>query len=92
MTQPLTDVVSFYAKLFSDHLLSTQLQILVTPVPSFGKKRISKFTNRQDLIDANSASVHLRTLNVYQPWFLDGKVTTALRDELCIDGSFLSRP
>jgi hypothetical protein len=28
----------------------------------------------------------------YQPWFLDGKITTSVRGEMCIDGSFLSRP
>ena len=31
----------------------------MTPVPSFCKSRISQFDNRQDLIRANMASVHL---------------------------------
>jgi hypothetical protein len=31
-------------------------------------------------------------LLLHQPWFLDGKITTSLRGEHCIDGSFLARP
>ncbi|KAL3794999.1 hypothetical protein ACHAW5_002168 [Stephanodiscus triporus] len=61
------------------------LVILVTPVPSFGKLRISEFEDRHDLVAANMASVHL-------PWFLDGKLTSNFRGTQCIDGSFLARP
>lgn len=60
------------------------LQLLITPVPSFGKTRATDFANRSDLIRANMASVHI-------PWFLDGKLTTTFRDEEHIDGSFLSK-
>lgn len=62
-----------------------ELHILLTPVPSFGKSRISQFENRQDLINANMASVHL-------PWFLDGNLTSNFRGKPHIDGSFLSEP
>jgi len=62
-----------------------ELNILVTPVPSFGKSRISQFENRQDLINANMASVHL-------PWFLDGNLTSNFRGKPHIDGSFLAQP
>jgi len=62
-----------------------ELHILVTPVPSFGKTRISNFENRQDLIKANMASVHL-------PWFLDGNLTYNYRGKPHIDGSFLAQP
>ncbi|KAL3757450.1 hypothetical protein ACHAWU_006657 [Discostella pseudostelligera] len=62
-----------------------ELHILLTPVPSFGKCRISQFENRLDLINANMASVHL-------PWFLDGKLTSNFRGRPHIDGSFLARP
>jgi len=62
-----------------------ELNILVTPVPSFGKSRISQFENRQDLINANMASVHL-------PWFLDGNLTSNFRGKAHIDGSFFAQP
>jgi len=61
------------------------LHILVTPVPSFGKSRVSNFEDRSDLIRANMASVHL-------PWFLDSNLTTNFRGRACIDGSFLASP
>jgi hypothetical protein len=61
-----------------------RLSLLVTPVPSFGKKRVDSFRDRADLIDCNMASVHL-------PWFLNGEVTTRFRDHDCIDGSFLAQ-
>jgi hypothetical protein len=61
------------------------LHILVTPVPAFGKDRVSTFENREDLIDANMASVHL-------PWFLDGRWTSNFRGRPHIDGSFLTQP
>ena len=48
---------------FDPHLIScaslSQLHILLTPVPSFGKSIISQFDSRKDLIQANMASVHL---------------------------------
>lgn len=62
-----------------------RLTLLVTPIPSFGKKQISSFIDRRDLIQCNMASVHL-------PWFLDGKLTSDFRTSPHIDGSFLSKP
>mmetsp|Transcript_23106 Transcript_23106/g.64063 ORF Transcript_23106/g.64063 Transcript_23106/m.64063 type:complete len:329 (-) Transcript_23106:753-1739(-) len=64
--------------------LQDRITLLVTPVPSFGKTKISKFEDRKDLIRCNMASVHL-------PWFLDGKLTSNFRDRPHIDGSFLSK-
>jgi len=61
-----------------------KITLLVTPVPSFGKEKISNFVDRNDLIRCNMASVHL-------PWFLDGKLTSNFRDRPHIDGSFLSK-
>lgn len=67
------------------HIASSErLALLVTPVPSFGKTRVTHFQDKRDLIRANMASVHL-------PWFLDGKLTTIFRDSAHIDGSFLAR-
>eukprot|EP00591_Stephanopyxis_turris_P006706 CAMPEP_0195514682 /NCGR_PEP_ID=MMETSP0794_2-20130614/5983_1 /TAXON_ID=515487 /ORGANISM="Stephanopyxis turris, Strain CCMP 815" /LENGTH=284 /DNA_ID=CAMNT_0040642965 /DNA_START=367 /DNA_END=1221 /DNA_ORIENTATION=+ len=66
-------------------IANEKLALLVTPVPSFGKSRISKFENKQDLIKCNMASVHL-------PWFLDGNLTSNFRNSPHIDGSFLSKP
>ena len=63
---------------------SERLALLVTPVPSFGKTRVTQFQDKRDLIRANMASVHL-------PWFLDGKLTTEFRNKAHIDGSFLSK-
>lgn len=64
--------------------LQDRVTLLVTPVPSFGKTKVSKFTDKKDLIKCNMASVHL-------PWFLDGKLTSDFRDQPHIDGSFLSK-
>ena len=36
-----------------------RLSLLVTPVPSFGKDKVSNFESRRDLIECNMASVHL---------------------------------
>lgn len=36
-----------------------RVTLLVTPVPSFGKSKISRFHDRNDLIKCNMASVHL---------------------------------
>ena len=57
--------------------------LLVTPIPQFGKQRISTYTDRQDVIDCNMASVHL-------PLFLDGKWAAQFRSGPYVDGSFLS--
>ena len=62
-----------------------QTSLLVTPVPQLAKHRVSSFTNRNDLIDCNMASVHL-------PLFLDGEWISTFRGTPCIDGSFLSSP
>lgn len=59
------------------------LSLLLTPVPSFGKEKITKFQSRRDLIECNMASVHL-------PWFLDGQLTSSFRNLSYIDGSFLA--
>jgi len=61
-----------------------RITILITPIPSFGKSKISHFEDRNDLIQCNMASVHL-------PWFLDGKLTRNYRSRPHIDGSFLSK-
>jgi len=63
--------------------LEDRITLLVTPVPSFGKTKVSRFQSRNDLIQCNMASVHL-------PWFLDGKLTSNFRGYPHIDGSFLS--
>jgi len=63
--------------------LQDRITLLVTPVPSLGKTKISRFENREDLIQCNMASVHL-------PWFLNGKLTSNFRGRPYIDGSFLS--
>lgn len=39
--------------------LQDRITLLVTPIPSFGKTKISRFENREDLIKCNMASVHL---------------------------------
>jgi hypothetical protein len=36
-----------------------RLSLLVTPVPSFGKTKISTFIDKKDLIECNMASIHL---------------------------------
>jgi len=64
--------------------LQDRITLLVTPVPSFGKIKMSRFENRKDLIQCNMASIHL-------PWFLDGKLTSNFRGSPFIDGSFLSK-
>lgn len=64
--------------------LQDRITLLVTPIPSFGKTKISRFENRKDLIHCNMASVHL-------PWFLDGNLTSNFRGRPHIDGSFLSK-
>jgi hypothetical protein len=43
--------------------LQDRITLLVTPIPSFGKTKISRFENRKDLIHCNMASVHLVSNN-----------------------------
>lgn len=66
-------------------MVEDRLALLVTPVPFFGKRRITSFTSKEDLIQCNMASVHL-------PWFLDGELTRTFRNEAHVDGSFFARP
>jgi Patatin-like phospholipase len=61
-----------------------RLTLLVTPIPSFGKMKVNRFRDREDLLRCLMASVHL-------PWFLDSKFAATFRDLPCIDGSFLAR-
>ncbi|KAL7549539.1 hypothetical protein ACHAWF_012805 [Thalassiosira exigua] len=68
----------------ADERAGSDLHVLVTPVPSFGKTRVCEFESREELIDANMASVHL-------PWFLDGNLTKDFRGAPHIDGSFLAK-
>jgi len=60
-----------------------RLRLLVTPVPSFGKRIVSEFQDKDDLIRCNMASIHL-------PLFLDGHLTANFRGHPMIDGSFPS--
>jgi len=39
--------------------LQDRITLLVTPVPSFGKTKVSRFKDKKDLIKCNMASVHL---------------------------------
>ena len=41
-----------------------RLSLLVTPVPSLGKTKVSRFESKQDLIRCNLASVHLVRVDV----------------------------
>ncbi|CAB9526546.1 Multicopper oxidase [Seminavis robusta] len=61
-----------------------KLSLLVTPIPSFGKTRVSSWKNRKELIKCCMTSVHL-------PWFLDGKLTANYCNQPHIDGSFLAK-
>lgn len=70
-----------------DKLLSRvneKVSLLVTEVPSFQTKKLSRFASKQDLIGANMASIHI-------PLFLDGKIATPFRGLAHIDGSFLAQ-
>jgi len=40
-------------------MVNDKLSLLVTPVPSFGKVKVSTFQDKKDLIKCNMASVHL---------------------------------
>lgn len=48
-----------------EHTKDNRLSLLVTPIPSFGKSAISQFTDRNDLIQCNRASVHLVSLKAH---------------------------
>jgi len=65
-------------------IVNERLTLLITPVPSFGKTRVTDFENKKDLIQANMASVHL-------PFFLDGKLTNNFRNKPHIDGSVFAQ-
>lgn len=68
-------------------LYDGKLSLLVTKVPHvFDKKlKVSSFRDKNDLIEANMASIHI-------PWFLDSQFTTTFRGMSVIDGSFLVQP
>jgi len=58
------------------------LHLTVTPaLPLKPPKLVSGFRNKDDLIDAVMASIHV-------PVFLDGKIWTRYRGEVVLDGSF----
>jgi len=65
-------------------IVNERLALLITPVPSFGKTRVTTFENKEELIQANMASVHL-------PIFLDGKLTNNFRNKPHIDGSVFAK-
>jgi hypothetical protein len=75
-----------------DGTLHSRLSILVTPVISLEaltsgwsvKQSLHQFTDKEDLIRANMASIHL-------PWFLDGKATAMYSGSRYIDGSFRAK-
>ena len=54
--------------------LQDRITLLVTPIPSFGKTKISRFENKKDLIKCNMASVHLVSNNFSTAVF--GKVNS----------------
>jgi hypothetical protein len=63
-----------------EYTKDSRLSLLVTPIPSFGKSKISQFTDRNDLIQCNRASVHLVSLKAHTSdpnweftllWFFD---------------------
>jgi Patatin-like phospholipase len=62
-----------------------KLTLLLTPFPNVWdrKLKVSSFHDKNDLINANMASIHL-------PWFLDSKMTATFRGQSVIDGSFLA--
>ena len=64
-------------------MANDKLSILLTPLSTLGKHRVSRFVDRNDLIQANIASIHL-------PFFLDGRFASTYRGSLYIDGSFRS--
>ncbi|GMH47204.1 hypothetical protein TrRE_jg2692 [Triparma retinervis] len=70
----------------------TNLNLLLTPATfphltdsSLPRHKVSTFNSKEDLIDANMASVHL-------PLFLDNSLTTEFQSKPYIDGSFQSTP
>ena len=64
-------------------MVNDKVSLLVTEIPSFQINKISRFQSKQDLIEANMASVHI-------PLFLNGKLTTKFRNAPHIDGSFMA--
>jgi predicted acylesterase/phospholipase RssA len=63
-----------------------KLTLLVTPFPDVWdrKLQVSSFHDKNDLIAANMASIHL-------PWFLNSQLTATFRGRSVIDGSFLAQ-
>lgn len=57
-----------------------RVRLVVTEVPSLRIRYLENFESKQDLIDANMASVHI-------PFFLDGNPTRSYRGRAYIDGS-----
>jgi len=55
-----------------------RLQILITPIPSFGKSRIDSFKDRSDLIECNMASVHLVRIRMKETEMWTGYFITNL--------------
>jgi hypothetical protein len=49
----------------AEDIVKGRLSLLVTPVPTFGKTKVTDFTDRQDLIKCNMASVHLVSTSTY---------------------------
>lgn len=57
-----------------------RVKLVVTELPSLQLKYLSEFTSREDLINANMASVHI-------PFLLDGKGSYSYRGRQYMDGS-----
>ena len=57
-----------------------RVELLVTELPSLRTLAVSDFADREALIDANLASVHV-------PFFVDGRPTASFRGVACVDGS-----
>lgn len=57
-----------------------RVKLVVTEVPSLRLQYIDSFESKQDVIDANMASVHI-------PFLLDGNPTTWFRGKQLMDGS-----
>lgn len=63
-----------------------KLTLLVTPFPNVWdpKLKVRSFRDKNDLIAANMASIHL-------PWFLNSQFTATFRGQSVLDGSFLAQ-
>ena len=57
-----------------------RVELLVTALPNLSVLAVSDFADRDALIDANLASVHV-------PFFLDGRAAARFRGCACVDGS-----